>query len=238
MDDSTNTMRAARLARYLAFARANPDLFDNRDAPVRILLEPADIRAVEQFMHDRQIEKGFTADEAAARSFVGFVVDDPWLYMLRDAVEFPDGSRRTHTRVLNNVGDGAAILPIYQGRIVLTKQYRHAVRRFVLEAPRGALEPGKTPEEVAHMELMEEIGATATSLVHLGHLLGSANLYANGAGLYLAQVSSIGEPQLHEAIMEVVVLTVAEFEQKLLAGDIQDSFTVAAFTHARLRGLL
>ena len=238
MDDSTNTMRAARLARYLGFAQANPDLFDNRDAPVRILLEPEDIRAVEKFMYDRQIEKGFPADEAAARSFVGFVVDDPWLYMLRDAVEFPDGSRRTHTRVLNNVGDGAAILPIYQGRIVLTKQYRHAVRRFVLEAPRGALEPGKTPEEVAHMELMEEIGATATSLVHLGHLLGSANLYANGAGLYLAQVSSIGEPQLHEAIMEVVLLTVAEFEQQLLAGDIQDSFAVAAFTHARLRGLL
>lgn len=235
MDDRTNT---TRLDRYLAFARANPDLFDNREAPVKILLDPQDIRAVERFMYARQIEKGFDPEQAAARSFVGFTVDDPWLYMLRDAVEFPDGSRRTHTRVLNNVGDGAAILPIYQGRIVLTRQYRHAVRRFVLEAPRGALEPGKTPEEVAHMELMEEIGATATSLVHLGHLLGSANLYANGASLYLAQVSSIGAPQIHEAIMEVVVLTVAEFEQKLLAGEILDSFTVGAFAQARLRGLL
>ena len=238
MTDRNAPLRQARLERYLAFARAHPDLFDNRDAPVRILLDPEDIRGVEQFMYDRQIAKGFTPDEAASRSFVGFTVDDPWLYMLRDAVEFPDGSRRTHTRVLNNVGDGAAILPIYQGRIVLTRQYRHAVRRFVLEAPRGALEPGKTPEEVAHMELMEEVGATATSLTYLGHLLGSANLYANGASLYLADVSSIGDPQLHEAIMEVVVLTVAEFEQKLLAGEILDSFTVAAFTQARLRGLL
>jgi ADP-ribose pyrophosphatase len=189
-------------------------------------------------MYERQIAGGFTPEEADARSFVGFTVDDPWIYMLRDAVEFPDGSRRTHTRVLNNVGDGAAVLPLYRGRIVLTKQYRHAVRRFVLEAPRGALEPGKTPEDVARMELMEEIGATATSLTYLGHLLGSANLYANGASLYLAQVSSIGAPQIHEAIMEVVQLTVPEFERALLAGEILDSFTVAAFTQARLRGLL
>ena len=53
-------------------------------------------------------------DDAAYWAHAG----DSRLYMLRDAVEFPDGSRRTHTRVLNNVGDGAAILPLYQGRIV------------------------------------------------------------------------------------------------------------------------
>ncbi len=238
MDDDRNPAREARLDRYLAFARARPALFDNAGAAVRILLDPAEIRAVEADMYRRQIARGFSPAEAEARSFVGFVVDDPWLYMLRDAVEFPDASRRTHTRVLNNVGDGAAVLPVFGGRIVLTRQYRHAVRRFVLEAPRGALEPGKTPEDIAHMELMEEIGATATSLVHLGHLLGSANLYANGAGLYFAELASVGDPQLHEAIVEVVQLTVPEFEKKLLAGEILDSFTVAAFTQARLRGLL
>ena len=238
MNDRQQRALDARLERYLDFARARLELFYNAGAAVTILLDPADIRKVEADMAARQIARGFTPAEAAARSFVGFVVDDPWVYMLRDAVAFPDGSRRTHTRVLNQVGDGAAILPLYQGRIVLTKQYRHAVRRFVLEIPRGALEPGKTPEEVAHMELMEEIGATATSLVPIGHLLGSANLYANGAGLYLAELASVGAPQLHEAIVEVVQLTVKEFEARLLAGEILDSFTVAAFAQARLRGLL
>jgi ADP-ribose pyrophosphatase len=229
---------SARLARYLAFARARPELFDNAGAAVRVLLDPAEIAAVEQTMRERLRARGLSAADARAQSAVGIVFDDPWIFVLRDAVEFPDGSRRTHTRTLNRVGQGAAVLPVLDGDIVLTRQYRHAVRGFLLEIPRGGIEPGQTPEAAARSELKEEIGAEAGALVPLGFLHGSTNLYASGAHLFFCRLTTLGRPQLHEGIVGIERLAPRAFETKLLAGEIVDSFTVAAFAHARLRGLL
>lgn len=230
--------REARLRRYFAFAEARPDLFGTPADAIRILMDPADILAVETATYRRMLGKGFNSSEAAARSSVGIVLDDPWLYVVRDAVEFPDGSRRTHTRTLNYVGDGVAVLPIFEGRIVLTRQFRHAARKFVLEIPRGGIEKGQTPETAARAELSEEIGGTAGELVHLGYAHGSTNLYANGVVMYLAHLDRIGEPQLHEGIVALDQFAVPEFERRLLAGDIVDSFTLAAYAYARLRGLI
>lgn len=227
-----------RLARYLDFARKRPELFDNSDAAVRVLLDPGDIAAVERSMVDRLRAGGVAPDDAERRSRVGIVFEDPWIFVLRDAVEFPDGSRRTHTRTLNHLGDGAAVLPLLDGRIVLTRQFRHAVRDYVLEIPRGGIERDQTAEDAAHAELREEIGGVAGALVPLGFLHGSTNLYYNGAHLFFARLERIGQPQLHEAIVGIEQMTVAEFERRMLDGAIVDSFTVAAFAQARLRKLL
>lgn len=229
---------AQRLARYLDFARARPELFDNAGAAVRVLLDPADIAAVERAMLDRLLAMGQAPEDAARQATVGIVFEDPWIFVLRDAVEFPDGSRRTHTRTLNRLGDGAAVLPLLDGRIVLTRQFRHAVRDYVLEIPRGGIERGQTPEAAARAELREEIGGVAGELVALGFLHGSTNLYYNGAHLFFARLASVGQPQLHEAIVGIERIAAAEFERLLLEGKIVDSFTVAAFAQARLRKLL
>jgi hypothetical protein len=67
---------------------------------------------------------------------------------------------------------------------------------------------------------------------------GTTNLYSSGAHLYFAELDAIGEPQIGEGIAAIEQFTVREFEERLLSGEIVDSFTVAAYTHARLRGLV
>lgn len=223
-----------RIETYLAFARERPELFSTPAGGVRILLDREGIEAVEREVAAKLVAQGL--DPAGAK--VGIVLRDPWFYVIRDAVEFPDGSRRTHARSLNRVGNGVAVLPVLAGRIVLIRHFRHAVRRWMLEVPRGGIEPGQTEEETARQELLEEIGGRATRLERLGFLHGSANLYANGAHLYFAELESVGTPQLEEGIVGIEQLSVAEFERRLLEGEILDSFTVAAFAHARLRGLV
>jgi ADP-ribose pyrophosphatase len=214
--------RKARLDAYLALAAARPDLFETPQGGVRILLDRAEIAAVED-----QTGTG-----------IGILVDDPWLFMLRDAVEFPDGARRAHTRTVNRLGHGVAALPLLGGRIVLARHFRHAVRRWLLEIPRGAVEPGKTPEDTVRAELAEEIGGRVRALQPLGFAFGTTNQQANGARLFLAELEAIGAPQVGEGITAVETYSVAEFEVLLLNGEILDAFTVAAFTHARLRGLI
>ncbi len=222
------------IADYLALARQRPELFRTPPRGVRILLDPAEIAVVQA-----EIRRGLRArglPELGAE--VGKVFDDPWFCILRDAVEFPDGSRRLHTRVINYKGDGVAVLPAFEGRLVLTRQFRHPVRDFLLEIPRGAIEPGHSLEDTARNEVREEIGGEVTELVKLGYLHGSSNLYQNGAHLYFGRLSKVGAPQLYEGIVAVEQYGVAEFEKLLTDGELTDSFTVAAYAHAKARGLL
>lgn len=225
--------RDLRLQEYLAFARQHPDLFEPGEGGIRILLDPVDIARVEDDVARDLRARGLS--EAGAE--VGLLAEDAWLWIIRDAVEFPDGARRTYARTANRTGHGAAVLPILGDRIALTRQFRHGIRRWSLEIPRGAIEPGRTPDETARAEVAEEMGGEITELVPLGFLHGSTNLYFNGAHLYFARLRRIGAPQLSEAIVGIEQPTVAEFERMIRDGEITDSFTVAAFCHARLRGL-
>lgn len=223
-----------RIAEYLDFARQRPDLFGPSGAAVKILLDPADIRRVETEAAARLRRRDLPESGAE----IGIVSYDPYMWFIRDAVEFPDGDRRPHTRAVNRVGNGAATLPVYDGRIVLTRQFRHAIRKWSLEIPRGAMEPGETPEQAAAAEVEEEVGGEIREMIELGFIHGSTNLYANGAHTFFAHLDGVGAPQISEAITSVEQVTIVEFERLVMASEITDSFTIAAFGHARLRGLI
>lgn len=226
-------MRQA-LADYLDLATARPELFSTPGAGVRILLDPAEIAAVEHQCTEAYRQRGESPEVAQ----VGLLVKDPWVYVLRDAVEFPDGHRATYTRVVNRYDHGAAALPLYQGKIVLIRHFRHPLRKSILEIPRGAIEAGDTPEEAVRRELMEEIGARAIRIEPLGFLFGSTSLYGSGSHLFFAEIENVGSPQIAEGVQAIEQYTVGEFEALLLGGQIVDSFTVAAFAHSRLRKFL
>lgn len=53
---------------------------------------------------------------------------------------------------------GVTILPLLGDRIVLQRQYRHPVEKFLWELPRGFVEPGESPEHAVLRELEEETG--------------------------------------------------------------------------------
>ncbi len=224
----------ARFAEYLDFARQRPDLFGPPDGGVRILLDPAEIRAVEAETKAKLRGRGLPDSGAE----IGIVSHDPYVWFLRDAVEFPDGARRPHHRVVNRVGNGAAVLPMLDSRVVLTRQFRHALRAWSLEIPRGALEPGETPEQAAAAEVAEEVGGAIRELIKLAFVHGSSNLYANGVHTFFARLESVGAPQVSEAIASVEQVTVAEFERMISDGTITDAPTIGAFAQARLRGLI
>lgn len=65
---------------------------------------------------------------------------------------------------------GVCVLPVLDGRFVLLKCYRHALRSHAWEAPRGFIDAGETPAQAALRELTEETGLTCapSDLVPLG----------------------------------------------------------------------
>ncbi len=57
--------------------------------------------------------------------------------------------------------------------VCMVEQYRHPVKRRILEIPAGRVDPGETPEECARRELSEETGYTARRWVPLGSFYSS-----------------------------------------------------------------
>jgi len=55
-----------------------------------------------------------------------------------------------------------------RGEVVLERQYRHPVRKWLLEIPAGSVDRGETVLEAARRELMEETGYAAKKWRVLG----------------------------------------------------------------------
>ena len=56
--------------------------------------------------------------------------------------------------------------------------------------------------------------------------------------LFYAKLSSVGTPEINEGIESFVWLTVPELEDWIANEKITDGFTIAAYTKAKLKGLI
>ena len=87
-----------------------------------------------------------------------YLVQRPWLTARRDVTELPDG-RVNHEYYVLEYPDWVNIIAITkEGRMVLERQYRHALGKTCYELPCGVIEKGETPLEAAKRELLEETG--------------------------------------------------------------------------------
>jgi ADP-ribose pyrophosphatase len=223
--------------RYRELVDEFPDLFSNPDREgISVLHHEADAAAAEASVGSFLKQRGYGPD--AAR--VGVVFDDPYWTILRDAVRFPDGRLGTHVRLIRKpIGaQTVAILPIWNGHALLLKNFRHAVRDWRLEIPRGFAEPGQSPEENARRELLEEVGGTVLELVRLGGLEADSGITNDKTDMFLARLDNYGVDARHEGIASISAVSISELERMIRDGELSDSFTIAAYAQARLRGLI
>lgn len=208
----------AALSAYNEFREAYPEyFFSPSNAAFEIISDPAQQRDVG----------------------TGLIYKDSYIVLLRDAVRFRDGSVRQYIRMIPSVAHGsAAVLPVIDGKILLIRHERHATRKQHWEIPRGFAVQDETPEETAHREMMEEIGASAPEITDIGSVhpdTGLSNLHTR---LFLARLTGTCCINYNEGIDELKTVTLDEFDAMLRAEEITDSFTLAAVLQARARGLL
>jgi ADP-ribose pyrophosphatase len=216
----------------------NPSLFDNKNALLNIILDQKTINEWERRKEAELRQRGLPLEWAK----IGIILDDPYNIIVRDLVQFPDGDIRGYGRSIATAtlkgGRGVVVLPEYQGKILLLHQYRHPTRQWHYEIPRGYGEPNIPPVENAHKEVEEETGGKISELVSLGDFYNNTGFESASVALFYAKLASVGKANVNEGIESFVWVTVKELEEWIANEKITDGFTIAAYTKAKLKGLI
>jgi len=223
---------------YLDLMELHPDLFSNENALLRIISDEQEI-----LKWQKQKQKELLQDNKPSQwADIGIVLDDPYIIVLRDLVEFPNGFRGGYFRLINRAdlagGQGVVALSEMDGRFLLLHQYRHSTRSWSYEVPRGFGESGVAAEEQVKSEVWEEVSGEIAKLIDLGVYFNNTGLEGNKVKLFYAKLKSVGQPAQDEGIESFLWVSLAELEEMIVNAKITDGFTIAAYTRAKLRGLL
>jgi ADP-ribose pyrophosphatase len=216
----------------------NPLLFSNENALIKIITDKKEISSW-------QVEKRANLKSQKSPlewADIGVVLNDQYILVIRDLVEFPGGKKGSYFRVLNQAdlkgGQGVAVLSEMDNKFLLLHQYRHPPRTWSYEAPRGFGEPNTSAEQQAINEVSEEVEGEITKLVDLGIYYSNTGLEGNKVKLFYAKLKSVGKPAEVEGIEKIIWVTLSELETMIADERITDGFTIAAYTRAKLRGLI
>lgn len=136
---------------------------------------------------------------------------------------------------VKNIKGGAAILPLTsENKVLLLNVYRKNIGKFTLEIPRGFIEHNETAFETAEREMMEEISCKSEKVVSLGELDVDSGLLNSRVKLFLGLNTLIlrEKVQTEENVKELKIYNYKDVFEMIIKGEINDSFTIAAFTRS------
>jgi len=162
------------------------------------------------------------------------VYRNPWTRVREDVIVRSNGELGVYGVIEKD--PAGIIIPLEQTPVgdylYLVEQYRYTVGGWHKEFPQGGWETAEiVPEELARGELKEETGLTAASMLQLGAVQIAYGVMAQKQYIYLATGLAHGDTERDVEEHDLIVhrVPVAEFERMLLAGEIVDNCTIAAW---------
>lgn len=147
---------------------------------------------------------------------------------------------RHYERVIIKHPGAVVILPRDpDGNFLLVRQYRWALKQWILEFPAGTLEPGEDAVICAKRELAEEAGRAAELWIPLGELYPTPGICNEKQYLFYATNLRDARGELDEdELLQLELFSLADLEAAINDGRLSDAKSIALFTRARLRGLV
>lgn len=144
----------------------------------------------------------------------------------KDTVLLENGAEGIR-EIVHHHGGAAVVALDEHGRVILVRQYRHAIGREMWEIPAGKLESGEDPFEAAKRELAEEGGVTADVWQELGVIYPTVGYATEAIYLYLA--TRLHPVPMHldeDEFLEPSYLPLEQVMDWIMQGKLQDSKTV------------
>jgi len=159
------------------------------------------------------------------------IFDGPIFGVRRDEVIEPGGIRATRD-VVTHAGSVVLLPVLDDGRILLVRQYRHAVGASLWELVAGRIDPGESPLAAARRELLEETGYTARSFQRLFEAFPTPGFVGERFVLYLARGLRPGtaRPEADERVVPRA-FPLRLLLQRIRRGVLRDGKTIAGILY-------
>ncbi len=221
--------QSSKIHDYLKFIEA----YDNHLGPkgdytkgeIEIIKDADEIRLVEEEYQRVLLKRGVSQEEAACWAQVGIIEGDANWIWIRDAVILPSGRRtikgRLNWKTSLDGPQGVATLPILKDKgIVVCLKYKHAMRSWQIELPRGSRHFGESAVEASKREVRNETGFITESQLFLGSVAASSSNFNTLTPIFLGYVKDQVEPGNIDdrAILGFLILSKDELKEALLKG--------------------
>jgi ADP-ribose pyrophosphatase len=147
--------------------------------------------------------------------------------LIRENVTLDNGVT-TDLEFLEHPGAAAIIPLLNDSRVLLLKQYRHALKKYIWEIPAGTLDPQESVMNCAKRELIEETGYSADQWQKLGELTPVPGYSDERIHVFLA--AGLQPARQHLDKDEIINVQEIEFNEALAMikrGEIQDAKSIA-----------
>ena len=150
----------------------------------------------------------------------------------RDVVRMPN-ERDVTVDVIRHARS-VVLLPIPEpGHVILVRQYRYPVNRWLWELPAGSVDEGEEPDAAARRECHEEIGQVPDTIVRLAALYPTPG-YCDEEMIFY-RLSGLSVPPEAAVIdededIEPRTFRIADAREMIRRGEIVDMKTVAGLT--------
>jgi ADP-ribose pyrophosphatase len=158
-----------------------------------------------------------------------------------DRLENEETGRELRREVVIHPG-AVVILPVMgDGRVMMIKNHRYAVKQVLVELPAGTLEKGEDPMNCAGRELLEETGYLAGRLKRIGSFFSSPGILNEKLYAFSAYDLEKRESALEEdEEIEIMPVLFDDALKMIDSAEIMDAKTIATllmyerFNRARL----
>jgi len=132
--------------------------------------------------------------------------------------------------------ESVVILPILNdGRIILIKQYRVPIEKWIYELPAGVIEKGETPEECARRELIEEAGYKAKELTKLFEMYLAPGYSTEKMHAFLAKgLEYVGSTPESYEVIRVEPVELKRVIEMIRKGEIPDAKSIATILYYKM----
>jgi ADP-ribose pyrophosphatase len=164
-----------------------------------------------------------------------YLFNDRWFKVRRERCETP-GGKIVDPYYIYDFSTWVGALPVTEeGKIIMIRQYRHALGEECIEIPGGCVDDTDTSLEMAiSRELLEETGYTFSSIEHLGKISPNPSTNSNFLHMFLARGGKkTAEQQLDEnEEIEVLELSIEELKHLLRTNQLLQSMHVSCILYA------
>jgi ADP-ribose pyrophosphatase len=150
-----------------------------------------------------------------------------------------DSGGTTIREVVLHPGGVTAVPVLDDGRLLLIRQFRYPIGKFILELPAGKLDTGQPPLEMIQRELEEEIGYRAGALSHESTFYTTPGISNEAIHFFIARNLTKCDQQLEEGEhITVEAYSVDECIEKIRSGEICDGKTIIGILWYQMKFVL